>query len=303
VPDPFVYTTARNVVVGSLLLLGVLMTGRGHELGRLCRASWAKLALIGVVGGSVPFLLFFWGLSLTAAPLAALIQKSLFVWVALLAVPVLGEGLGAWQLFGLGALAVGLLIQGPTPAVRPGPGPGLILVATLLWAVETILVRHTLRDVSPTLAATARMAGGAIVMLGFVVASGRLPTLLGLHDARIIWVVLPGLLLLAYVVTWYAALRRAPAVVVTSLLTLGAPITTLLSVLTTPSGAGTGASGLVGAPMGGQLVGSSVLALACAVIMLATWRSSRAPAIFSNAASGASLSTGTWGRAPGARRR
>jgi drug/metabolite transporter (DMT)-like permease len=43
------------------------------------------------------------------------------------------------------------------------------------------------------------------------------------------WVLVPGLLLFGYVVTWYHALRHAPATVVTCVLTLGAPITALLN--------------------------------------------------------------------------
>ena len=52
--------------------------------------------------------------------------------------------------------------------------------------------------------------------------------LAGLTPVQWGWVAGPGLLLLAYVLTWYHALRRAPALVVTSVLTLGAPVTALL---------------------------------------------------------------------------
>ena len=50
--------------------------------------------MIGVIGGSVPFILFFNGLAMASAPSAAFIHKTLFVWVVLLAVPFLGERLG-----------------------------------------------------------------------------------------------------------------------------------------------------------------------------------------------------------------
>ena len=43
------------------------------------------------------------------------------------------------------------------------------------------------------------------------------------------WIVLTGLLLTAYVATWYAALQRAPAVDVTAVLVFGAVVTALLS--------------------------------------------------------------------------
>ena len=49
---------------------------------------------VAVVGGSVPFVLFFEGLARAEATQAAFIQKTLVVWVALLAVPLLHERLG-----------------------------------------------------------------------------------------------------------------------------------------------------------------------------------------------------------------
>jgi drug/metabolite transporter (DMT)-like permease len=229
VPDPFVYTAARNLVVGLGLLVGL---AAGHAIrGPLPRTSgtWARLALIAVVGGSLPFLLFFWGLTLTSAPLASLIQKTQFVWVALLAGPVLGENSTRLQVVAFAALFLGALLPSPVGMASPGSGVALVLLATLLWSAETLLARRVLQQVSVAVAATARMAGGAVVLLAFLAASGRLPALLGLTTNQVLWVVVPSILLLGYVTTWYAALRRAPAAVVTSLLTLGAPVTALLA--------------------------------------------------------------------------
>jgi drug/metabolite transporter (DMT)-like permease len=231
VPDPLVYTAARNLVVGLTLSIGltVLPGVRGPLPGS--RATWIRLVLIAVVGGSLPFLLFFWGISLTNAPLASLIQKSQFIWVALLAGPVLGEKSTRLYVLALGALLVGILLQAPVGMTTPtlSLGSALLFLASLLWSVETLLVRRVLEDVRPGLAATARMAGGAVVLMGFLGASGRLRAMLSLSDVQLLWVVLPSVLLLGYVVTWYSALRDAPAVVVTSLLALGAPITALLA--------------------------------------------------------------------------
>ena len=59
------------------------------------------------IGGSVPFVLFFEGLSRAEATQAAFIQKTLVVWVALLAVPLLRERFGPPH-----ALAIALLVAG-----------------------------------------------------------------------------------------------------------------------------------------------------------------------------------------------
>lgn len=229
VPDPFVYTTARNLTVG-LALLAMLMAGRrGEEIHALSRANWLRLGLIAFIGGSVPFLLFFWGLTMTDAATGSIIQKAQFVWVALLAAPLLGERLTRLHLVALAAILGSVAIGGPVGIHSIGPGEGLILAATLLWAGESVLARRTLREVSPLLGASARMAGGATILLVGLGVTGRLPVLLHLSADQVLWIVGPSVLLLGYVLSWYTALRHAPAVVVTSALALGAPITALLA--------------------------------------------------------------------------
>lgn len=102
VKDPFVYTTLRNsvVTVGLLAALGIFAGWR--ELRAFTARQWAGWIALGLIGGGVPFLLFFQGLATASAPSAALIHKTLFIWVSLLAVPLLGEQLGWWQVAGLG---------------------------------------------------------------------------------------------------------------------------------------------------------------------------------------------------------
>src|ERR1041385_6884054 len=102
-PDPAVYTTLKNGVAAVVLVALAAATIRPAAVRAIPRRSWGWLLVIGVVGGSVPFILFFTGLAQASAPSAAFIQKTLFIWVALLAVPLLGERLGLAQ---LGALLV-----------------------------------------------------------------------------------------------------------------------------------------------------------------------------------------------------
>src|SRR5581483_6514851 len=173
-----------SVYVAKLGTQAVLAaSGRGARLSAPRRGEWARLGLLALVGGSVPFLLFFWGLTMTSAPTASFIQKTQFLWVSGLAVPLLGEALGAWQALGLLALLAGTLVMGPAPTGF-GPGEGLVLAATLLWSVEVVLARGLLRRVPPTLGALARMGGGAVVMLAFLGASGRLGELFALDAGQ-----------------------------------------------------------------------------------------------------------------------
>jgi len=94
ISDPFIYTTVKNsvVVVGLLAAVGLLASWK--ELRDLAPTQWLAWIGLGVIGGGVPFLLFFQGLSSASAASASLLQKTLFIWVALLAVPLLRERLG-----------------------------------------------------------------------------------------------------------------------------------------------------------------------------------------------------------------
>jgi drug/metabolite transporter (DMT)-like permease len=122
VPDAFVYTTVKNslVVVGLLAAAGLLAGWR--EMRGFTRRQWAGWLSLGLVGGGIPFLLFFQGLSQASAPSAALVHKSLFLWVALLGAPLLKEKLGGWQLAGLGCWQPGCSCCSRPPAGVGGGG-------------------------------------------------------------------------------------------------------------------------------------------------------------------------------------
>ena len=106
----------------------------------------------------------------------------------------------------------------------------MILAATLLWSVEVILARRLLvRDVPSAVVGAARLGIGLVVLIGYLAVSGRLPVLAGLTATQWAWGLCTGTLLAAYTATWLAALRRADASVVASILVLGAPITAILA--------------------------------------------------------------------------
>jgi drug/metabolite transporter (DMT)-like permease len=228
VGDPLLFTTLKNSIVGGILLV-YLASGR-VRLGAVPRRIWPGLAAVAVIGGGAPFLLFFEGLSMASAPSAALIHKSLFIWVALLAVPLLGERPGNWLAAGLGLLAFGQILSGRPGAWGWGAGESLVLLATLLWAVETILVKRLLPELPTAVAAAARMAGGSLLMWGYLLFV-RPGSAVGLTAMGWSWVAITSVLLLGYVSTWYGALKRAPAAIVTGLLPLGAVITAGITVV------------------------------------------------------------------------
>ncbi|MEV6267392.1 DMT family transporter [Kribbella sp. NPDC051936] len=230
VRDATVYTTAKNLVAAVVLILLVAGVRGRRPAPRLSRRQWAGLPAVAVVGGSVPFVLFFNGLAHASSTHAAFVHKTLVLWVALLAVPLLGERLGLLQYVAIGLLLGGqVALDGGLGGFRFGTGELMLLAATLLWAVEVIVVKRLLVAVTPDLLAVARMGLGVLLLIGWVAVSGHWSGLIGLSAAGWRWAALTGLLLAGYVATWYRALALAPAVDVTAVLVVAAVITALLN--------------------------------------------------------------------------
>jgi drug/metabolite transporter (DMT)-like permease len=255
--DATVYTTAKNTVAG-VLLLGILFVAgpRGHALSSVTRRRWPALLAVGMIGGSVPFVLFFEGLKQSHATQAAFIQKTLIVWVALLAVPLLKERFGWPHALAIGCLLGGQAwLAGTLGAVVFGKGEAMILVATLLWSVEIVFVKYLLGSIPPSVVAAARMALGTVLLVSWLALTGKLGDLAGLSALQWRWALLTGLLLTGYVATWFAALARAQAIDVTAVLVFGALVTAILSGVIDGAAIGVGGTVLVA-------VGSGVIAWA-----------------------------------------
>ena len=230
-----VYTTAKNLVAALVLgLVAVVAAGarRSSTAGRFRPhgvRQWLGLATIGVVGGSVPFVLFFEGLARASSPQAAFIHKTLVVWVAVLAAVFLRERIGWAHL-----AAVALLLVGQVGLARAGmfpldTGALMILAATLLWSVEVVLAKRLLATVPSSVLALARMGLGSIVLLAWVGVQGGLGALVTVSGEQLQWLLLTGLLLAGYVGFWFAALARAQAIDVTAILVVGAVGTAVLA--------------------------------------------------------------------------
>ena len=240
VPDAILYTTLKNAVAVAILaaLLMALRAGRpapatDRPAQRMSARTATALVLVGIFGGGLAFILFFSGLAQATASGAAFIQKTLFIWVALLAVPLLGERLGWLQIGALGALLAGQALLTPPRAIGWGTGETMIAAATLIWAAEVIVARRLLRSGAVTAAVfgVARLGIGLVVLIGVVVGGGHLGAAGAIAPAGWALVGLTGILLAAYVATWFAALQRAPATIVTSVLVAAAIITAILQSL------------------------------------------------------------------------
>lgn len=229
VPDPIFYTTLKNGIVALLLVGLFIVLRKWDEIRLLSKKQLSMLFLVGAVGGALPFALYFTGLSMTTAINAGLIHKTLFLWVFLFAYPILKERLTRGQLIGIACIFLGNLFIGGFTGFKWNVGELYILLATILWAAENIIAKKALEGVSSATLAGARMIIGSVLLLAFLWVSGRLLPLSGISAEGWGWTILTSVLLFGYVLSWYTALKHAPATYVAALLVPATVVTNVLS--------------------------------------------------------------------------
>jgi drug/metabolite transporter (DMT)-like permease len=259
--SPTTYTTFKNLFAAFILLGVGLVATRRRSAEALVRprgtGQWIGLVGVAVFGGAVAFALFFEGLARAASTQAAFIHKSLVIWVAILAVGFLRERFRPAHALAIALLVIGqILLAGGFTDVGFGVGELMILAATLLWSIEIVVAKRLLSDVSSLTVGVARMAGGAVVLVVYGVVSGGVAAVGAVSMSQIGWVAVTGAALAAYVGSWYAALARASAIDVTSVLVGGAIITAILG------------SVVNGAPLGSPL-GLGLVAAGVATVIVA----------------------------------
>ncbi len=229
VANPYIFTGLKNIIVASLAISWLLMMKDWRLVKRLKKDQWAKLAGIGLIGGSLPFLLFFKGLSLTSAAQGSFIHKTMFLFVALLAVFLLKEKISKEFLIGGLTMLAGNFFLLQIGSVNFGWGDLLIFLAVLLWAGESVLSKHVLKDLPARLVIGGRMLFGSFFIVLFWLAIGQAGLVFSLNLSQIGWLLIASVLLFGYVATWYSGLKHINVSVAAAILLLGSPITTLLS--------------------------------------------------------------------------
>jgi len=227
------FTSVKNVAVAVLIVAIVLATGEWRKISKLTGKELGYLVLIGLIGGSLPFYLYFTGLSQTSAVNAAIIHKTLVFWVMLMAIPFLKEKVSKWQILGVLMLFAGNIIVGGFKGFKFSQGELMLLIATVLWAVENIIAKKVLTSVSPNIVTAFRMGLGSIVLMSatIITVPQVLQKSLTLSGEQFFFMGLTVLFLLAYTTSWYRALKHAPAVVVTSVLVSSTLVTNMLSAI------------------------------------------------------------------------
>lgn len=235
-PDSTLYTALKNAVAGLALVIAfVASRQRRVELRALGRKERVLLAVVAVIGGSVPYALYFRGLALSTPVTASVIDHAQFLIVALAALVFLGERLGAGVWVSLAVLFAGLSAGVAADAVRLDAGVPYLAVGTVLFAADFALMKYLLRRLPPFTVMVAKLGLGSALLLVFVAATGRIVLVAGLSPAQWGYVVLTGLVLLSFTAASLVGLRHASATAVTAI-PAGAPLVTTLLVLVSHGG-------------------------------------------------------------------
>lgn len=210
---PPLWLALLRAAVGLAVSAGVVRLVGGW--GVLDRAGRRDAALLGLLNASAFFGLWFWAARLVTPGLAAIVIYTFPLWVAVLAIPVLGTRLGQWQ---WGAVGVGfagvVLISGIGVAgsqTFPLPAAVALALAAIAWAVGTVLTRRRF-DRSEMLEANVYQLVGGTLGLAVAVALLEplpLPRVTPELGFSVIWLGVMGTAV-AYSI-WYTLLGRTSA--------------------------------------------------------------------------------------------
>lgn len=224
------FTALKAVVVSCLLIGTIILFSKFREIKALNSRQWLGLFVVGVVGGSTAFLLFFQGLAITSAVNAAFLQKTLFIFASAFAFFLLKEKIDKRLLLaGILAFAALVVLFGMN-LTEFNIGDLMVLCAALLWGLEIVIAKKLLKGISGTTVAFGRMLFGAIIMLAFLAFTGQLNSALEFNGMRLEWLAITGAFLFAYVMTFYNGLKSIEVSKATLLLLFAIPITSILSI-------------------------------------------------------------------------
>ena len=193
----------------SLVVLGPIFA---RAKVRASGGDWLLAALSGTVGFALSLVAQFYGTFWSSAHVGALVTTSAPAFIALLALPVLGER-PTWRQI----LAIALAIGGALLVMAPGQGGGsprgvaMLVLAAVTWAVYTVLNRRLGRRQGLAFVSFATTLFGALCLLPL---SGGL---LAVHWSELGWGIYLGIAYIGFVSTalamylWNYGFTKLPA--------------------------------------------------------------------------------------------
>ena len=231
--DPTIFTSIRALIIGIIFfVIGSFQYKFDYK--KFKKVNWGYLILIGLIGGGLAFLLFFSGLKFTTSGRAAFIQKTLPLYVTILAVLFLKEKVTKKQSLALLIMIIGLWIlmySQITPSIlweNPSYGDMLILLATILWAIENVIAKRVMIEGESNFIVTfSRMFIGGIFLLLSIPLLGKIDLLFTLSISQVTNITISTIILLGYVLFWYWSLKFINVSKAATILLL-APVVTLI---------------------------------------------------------------------------
>jgi drug/metabolite transporter (DMT)-like permease len=107
----------------------------------------------------------------------------------------------------------------------------LIVAAVVLWAIENAYAKRVLKELSGLQVAFGRMFFGSLFILAFLFFTNDWPNLATVSMQQWQWLGITSVLLFAFVATYYSGLKNIPVSHATAVLSIGQPITALLSIV------------------------------------------------------------------------
>ena len=229
--DSTVFTFMKNIMVSLFLIAAIIGLREIKSLKTLSGKDWLSLVLIGLIGGSIPFVLFFKGLQLSSGAIGAFIHKTMFIFVGILAVFFLKERLSRKIFIPAVLLLAGNFLLLKITSFELSAGALMIFIATIFWSVENIISKKILNTIEPKVLAFGRLFFGSLFIMAYMAITGTFSSIFTLSYAQFAWIIITTPLLFLYVLTWYSGLKLINTTTATSILLLGSPITTLLSII------------------------------------------------------------------------
>jgi drug/metabolite transporter (DMT)-like permease len=161
--NPATFGLVWAVFAAIHIIVIMLVQRQGKEIYRLQSDTLKRLALVGVIHGVG--ILFTWtSLDYLSPSLAALIWRFLPVLMLLLGVAFLGEQISTYEVFPIALMVIGAFVSVATAWDEFGIGVILAVIACFITAVQMVIVKQVVRDISPELLALYRNGVGAIVI-------------------------------------------------------------------------------------------------------------------------------------------
>ncbi|MBU1255667.1 DMT family transporter, partial [Patescibacteria group bacterium] len=159
------------------------------------------------------------------------IHKTMFIYIIALAAIFLKEKISKnFLIAGLGLFLANILILKIFPSSF-GLGDFLILSATIFWALENVLSKYLLKDLSAQIVIWGRMFFGSFFIILFWLITGQAHLVNSLNLEQIGWVMITSVFLFGYVATWYIGLKYVKVSEAAVVLLLASPITAFLSLI------------------------------------------------------------------------